>query len=320
MNTQPFLEEYDEYAALEWLVYGRQDRREQKRRKSMDERRREIALATADEDDSVDNFVPSYAAALDPLHYERQWILDTLGPFYRENVITDVTRLVKGGKEANVYVCDAHPATGVPLIAAKLYRPRILRQLKNDAVYKEGRLLRDADGKEMRKDRETRAMRKKTRFGKHLDSMAWVGHEFQTMRLLYEAGVAAPKPIAQGQNCILMEFIGDDWTTAPTLSEVSLSASEARPLFDAIMNDVETMLRHHQVHGDLSAYNILYWNGRPILIDFPQTVDARNNSHASDLLARDVRRVGQQFQRWGVANDPAQIAADLWRRYIEAEL
>ena len=245
MNTQLFLEEYDQYADLEWLAYGRQDRREQKRRKSIDERRREVALATADEDDSVDNFVPSYVAALDPLHYERQWILDTLGPFYRENVITDVTRLVKGGKEANVYVCDAHPATGVPLIAAKLYRPRILRQLKNDAIYKEGRLLRDADGKELRKDRETRAMRKKTRFGKHIDSMAWVGHEFQTMRLLYAAGADAPKPIAQGANCILMEFIGDDLTTAPTLSDISLSASEARPLFDQVMHNVELML--HQI-------------------------------------------------------------------------
>jgi RIO kinase 1 len=320
MNTQPFLEEYDQYADLELTTYGRQQRRELKRKKSAEQRRREVALTTADEDDSIANFTPTYVAALDPKHYERQWILDALGPFYQENVITDVTRLVKGGKEANVYVCEANPATGVPLIAAKLYRPRILRQLKNDAIYKEGRLLRDADGKELRKDRETRAMRKKTRFGKQLDSMAWVGHEFQTMRLLYAAGADAPKPIAQGANCILMEFIGDNLITAPTLSDISLSASEARPLFDQVMHNVELALHHHQVHGDLSAYNILYWRGRIVLIDFPQAVDARNNSHAPDLLARDIYRVGQQFNRWGVANDPAQLAADLWERYMQAKL
>jgi RIO kinase 1 len=320
MNSYPLLEEYEEYAELELMTYGRQQRREQKRQKSTEQRRREIVQAAVDEDDSVASFVPTYVAPLDPRHYERQWILDALGPFYQENVITDVTRLVKGGKEANVYVCEAHPATGVPLIAAKLYRPRILRQLKNDALYKEGRLLRDADGKELRKDRETRAMRKKTRFGKALDSMAWVGHEFQTLRLLHGAGVDAPKPVAQGNNCILMEFVGDDLTTAPTLSEVGLSPAEARPLFDQILHNVELMLHHHQVHADLSAYNILYWRGRGVIIDFPQTVDARNNSHAPDLLARDVQRVGQQFQRWGVVNDPALIAQDLWDRYLTARL
>ena len=63
--------------------------------------------------------MPSYAAALDPLHHERQWLIESVGSFYRDNLISDVTRLVKGGKEANVYCCQANPATGKELIAAK---------------------------------------------------------------------------------------------------------------------------------------------------------------------------------------------------------
>ena len=37
-----------------------------------------------------------------------------LGGFYRDHVITDVLARVKGGKEANVYCCQAHP--GLSLI------------------------------------------------------------------------------------------------------------------------------------------------------------------------------------------------------------
>mgnify|MGYP000925870685 CR=1 FL=1 len=55
------------------------------------------------------------------------------------NIITDVLHQVKGGKEATVYCCAAHPSTGVDLIAAKVYRPREFRQLRNDAQYRQGR-------------------------------------------------------------------------------------------------------------------------------------------------------------------------------------
>ena len=44
--------------------------------------------------------------------HEREWILSYLGAFYDDKQITDVLSRVKGGKEANVYCCAAHPATG----------------------------------------------------------------------------------------------------------------------------------------------------------------------------------------------------------------
>ena len=71
------------------------------------------SVTLSDLTDFVDDasvWVPTYAAPLDPKHHERQWLIESLTPFYRDNVITDVTRRVKGGKEANVYCCIAHPA------------------------------------------------------------------------------------------------------------------------------------------------------------------------------------------------------------------
>jgi RIO kinase 1 len=51
-------------------------------------------------------------------------------------------------------------------------------------------------------------------------------------------------------------------------------------LFNEVLRKVEVLLKHHLLHGDLSAYDILYWEGKVILIDFPQPVDVRSNPDA----------------------------------------
>lgn len=267
-------------------------------------------------DDGTDHWVPTYVAPLDPKHHERQWVIDSVGPFYRDNMITDVTRLVKGGKEANVYCCLGHPATGMELIAAKLYRPRMLRHLKNDAVYKAGRQLRDSEGKQMKGRREKLAIAKKTRFGQEADIQWWIGNEYRTQTELYEAGADVPRPLAHQGNTILMAFVGDEMAAAPTLSEITLDRDEAEPLFQRVMHNVSLMLDHHYVHGDLSAYNILYWEGQITIIDFPQLVEARHNPHAFELLQRDITRVCDYFGRFGVRADAGEITLNLWQPYM----
>lgn len=314
------LEYVEKYEALESEFYerDRRFRRQQRRRRRPKGDDAAARAELTDLNDHVADFVPSYAAALDPKHHERKWIIDSLGGFYHDNLITDVTRIVKGGKEANVYACTAGPSTGVALSAAKLYRPRMLRHLRNDALYKEGRLVLDSDGKEVRGNREARAMLKKTRFGQHLGFMSWIMHEFEVQKELYAAGADVPKPIAQRDNALLMAFVGDEYLPAPTLSEIRLGPAEARPLFERVLANVRLMLDHHYVHGDLSAYNILYWEGQITIIDFPQLVDARTNRNALMLLERDVQRVCEYFERYGVASNPAGLARDMWQAYVNA--
>ena len=113
-----------------------------------------------------------------------------------------------------------------------------------------------------------------------------------------------------------MEYIGDEYGPAPTLSEVRLPQEEAKPLFQRIMDNVWLMLDNHLVHGDLSAYNILYWEGSVYLIDFPQMVEARHNPHAYELLERDITRVCDYFQKFGIESDPQQLAQGLWEPYM----
>jgi RIO kinase 1 len=318
LNTQLILDQYDDF---DMAGYDRESRRQQtrgykKRKQGGNGRTTSVQQTLTDVDDSVENWVPTYAKPLDPKHHERYWLIDSVSPFYRDNMITDVTRLVKGGKEANVYACTAHPAMQMEMIAAKLYRPRMLRNLKNDAVYKAGRQLRDAEGKELKGRREKLAIRKKTDFGKEVDIQWWIGNEYMTQTALFEAGADVPKPIAHQGNTILMEFIGDAYGAAPTLSEIRLPADEAQPLFRRTMENIALMLDNHLIHGDLSAYNILYWDGRITLIDFPQMVDARKNPHAFDLLRRDVTRVCDYYGRYSIHTDPYQLTLDLWRPYM----
>ena len=272
------------------------------------------AVATLAEagDDSKHGFSPTFTAS----KHERAWILTYLGQFYEDQVIGDVLRQVKGGKEANVYCCKANPATGIDLIAAKVYRPRAFRNLRNDAVYRKGREVIGEEGKEVRGRREKLAMKKKTDFGQILRHTTWLANEFETMQRLYAAGADVPKPFAQSDNAILMEFLGDEKFSAPALNQVRLAPRAARTLFDRLIHNVELMLAHDRIHADLSAYNVLYWESEAKLIDFPQAVDPYINPDAFTLLSRDVERLCQYFARYGIESDPARLARDMWDRYV----
>lgn len=254
-----------------------------------------------------------------PARFESWWLKDSLRPFYNQEFIVDVTAQVKGGKEASVYRCAAHPTLeDVQWLAAKVYRPRSMRNLRNDAAYREGRqTLSGENGKPVkpRDHRILRAIGKKTEFGVQVQHTSWLMYEYLALTKLHQAGASVPKPYAVGENAILMGYIGDASRAAPTLHETRLDRSEAGPLFQETLRNVEIMLQQGFIHGDLSAYNILYWEGRITLIDFPQMVSVENNRNARGIFQRDVRRVCQYFQRYGVRVDPAQLVEDIWRRW-----
>jgi RIO kinase 1 len=237
---------------------------------------------------------------------------DPLDPFFAEGLITNVIRTERSGKEGTVFCCEAGASTGFDLLAVKLYRPRQQRNFKNDAVYRAGRPILNGH--------DARAVKKKTDWGREYAFAVWIGHEFATLQALKELGADVPTPLKQTSNAILMEFIGDRESAAPMLSQVRLELAEARHVFERLLFNIEEMLAHNYVHGDLSAYNVLYWEGRATMIDFPQTVDPRLNTHAFDLFSRDVDRVCRYFSRYGILSDPARIARYHWGRFLRSEL
>ena len=316
--SQNDFNEYDEYEEMfDPVKADRKGRRKRKVRVdpnlAKDSKKTavsQIAEATALETE----FETSYQTA----RHEAGWLLQSLRPFYQQELISDIAAQVKGGKEASVYRCLAHPALGVAWVAAKVYRPRMFRSLSNDKMYRQGRVTLKANGRPVKRTdtRLLRAMGKKTAFGQQVAHTSWLMYEYTTMEMLYELGASVPKPIAANDNAILMAYIGDEQMAAPPLSQISLGRDEAIVAFREVMRNVEMMLANGLAHGDLSAYNILYWDDKPVLIDFPQVVDCDSNPDAFTIFERDVQRVCDYFARQGVPCDAALITNDLWERYV----
>ncbi|HET6614399.1 MAG TPA: RIO1 family regulatory kinase/ATPase, partial [Dehalococcoidia bacterium] len=129
-----------------------------------------------------------------------------------------------------------------------------------------------------------------------------------------------PKPLAQSETVILMEYVGDDDAPAPMLANVDLDHTEARDVFDRILRNVELCLANDRIHGDLSPHNILYDAGRIRIIDFPQAVDPRFNQDALSILERDVANVCRFAARYGIDADTYRITRELWGRFLRADL
>ena len=245
------------------------------------------------------------------------WILSSLVPFYDQHLITDVLHEAHSGKEATVYCCAAHPSTGVEYLAVKIYRPRMFRNLRNDAIYRFSRVQRDEQGQaEHGNRRRGSAATRKTERAHAAQVASWIEYEYQTQRLLYAHGATVPRPFAQIGNAVLMEYIGAVGDPAPRLSDVVLEQEEVQPFFDCILRNIELALKHGRIHGDLSAYNVLYWQGTVMLIDFAQAVDPYHNSDVFSLLARDVERTCQYFARYGVKSDAHELARRIWARHM----
>lgn len=244
--------------------------------------------------------------------FEEAWLLDSLVHFAEHQWISDVLRKVKGGKEASVYLCRSGAALRVPLVVVKVYRPRSLRNLKNDGQYRAGRSDLDESGNIIVDDGALHAMKKRTAYGEELRHQSWIAYEFQTLEILYAAGADVPKPYAMEKNAILMDYIGDLNSAAPTLNSVRLDPDEVNPLFERVTHNIDLLLASQRVHGDLSAYNILYWDGDISLIDFPQVVPPEANPAAWTIFLRDVTRICQYFASQGLKRDAHKLAADLW--------
>jgi RIO kinase 1 len=259
-----------------------------------------------------------FAASVQVTETERAWIREHLGPFQQNQLITDVVQRIKAGKEATVYACTGHPSTGRAIIAAKLYRERSLRSSKNTGQYQQGRALLDEEGNDARPraGRSGKEISQKTKRGQAIAQVSWLMHEFTLLKELHALGADVPEPIEHGSQALLMEFVGENTDAAPTLNDVQLDPSEAQRLRERVLFNVELLLELGWVHGDLSPYNLLYHQGRILLIDFPQVADCRNNPRAFVMFERDIERIVDYFASFGCKSDARELGQQLWAKHI----
>jgi RIO kinase 1 len=139
----------------------------------------------------------------------------------------------------------------------------------------------------------------------------WPTNELAMLQRAWAGGASVPYPVDRTSDGLLMEFIGDLSEAAPRLVSAHLSGVDLRSARDQLLDSLAAMSAVGVVHGDLSAYNILWWKGRLVVIDFPQAVDATTNPHAPDLLHRDVANVAAWFDRQRIPIDTDALYGEL---------
>ena len=208
------------------------------------------------------------------------------------------------GKEADVHLLErAVPGTDRRvLLAAKRYRSAEHRMFHRDAGYVEGR--------RVRRSRETRAMARRTEFGRDLLTGQWAAAEFAALSRLWVDGVAVPYPVQLADTELLLEFVGSrDGAAAPRLAQLRPDPDLLVDLWRQLGDALHGLARHGLTHGDLSAYNLLVQDDRLVLIDLPQVVDVVGNPQGPAFLARDVARVAAWFAARGLPPAVGSAAA-----------
>lgn len=227
-----------------------------------------------------------------------------------DGLVDELVQMVKTGKEAEVYVVRK----GTEYFAAKVYKERTERNFKNNAGYREGRVVRNT--------RDMRAIAKATKYGLNRSEDEWMHAEHDACIALAAVGVRVPKAELFYEGVFLMELVLDaDGQPAPRLIELAYTEEQAIALHAELIDMIIRMLLTDRIHGDLSAYNILMaWNGVTI-IDFPQVVSAATNSQAQQFLERDVRNVTEFFARFAPSlKRQSGHGLRIWRAFERGEL
>lgn len=213
---------------------------------------------------------------------------------------TDVLYPMSAGKEASIFLAlwNTHP------IILKAYRlwatPHKLSTTKGH--------IRESSGK-------------KTRWILGLIEDIAVA-EFDILQNCFNMGVRVPTPISRVANYLTMRFIGDGEIPAPQLRDVELEDPEV--VLNEVFDQYLLMYKDaHYVHGDLSAYNILWWKNKPWIIDVPQSEAVNKWSDMSKvelMLRRDINNVLSYFESYGVERDPEHILNVFLDAYIPDNL
>jgi len=206
--------------------------------------------------------------------------------FMTEGILDEVNGVVSAGKEARVYWGKNKEGKD---LAVKIY-------LTSSAEFKKG-MFKYIEG-----DYRFKGVKHDTRSL----IFAWAQKEYRNLEQAFRAKVNVPKPVAVKNNVLVMEFIGKDGVSAPSLKErLPVNPEKA---YKRVLTYMTRLYRKADlVHGDLSEYNIMLWKSKPVLFDMSQSVPS-SHPLAQSLLERDLVNVNKFFSRLGVKVLAADVA------------
>uniref|UniRef100_A0AAV1THC2 Serine/threonine-protein kinase RIO1 n=1 Tax=Peronospora matthiolae TaxID=2874970 RepID=A0AAV1THC2_9STRA len=198
-------------------------------------------------------------------------------------IVTEINGCLSTGKEANVYharLPDGREG------AIKVYKTSIL-VFKDREKYVSG---------------EFRFRHGYSKSNPRKMVKLWAEKEMRNLRRLRDAGIYCPAPILLRSHVLLMDFIGRDGWAAPRLKDAKISDNRYRECYIYCIKMMRTMYQKCRlVHGDLSEYNILYYQTKLYFIDVSQSVEHEHPS-ANDFLRKDCRNIADYFRKTGALN------------------
>jgi len=240
---------------------------------------------------------------------DRMRIPKRLQPLIEEGLIDEVVRPITSGKEAEVFVVWANGH----LRAAKVYKEATQRSFQNRADY--------LDGRKTRGSRDERALKRGGRFAKGQEEEGWQTAELSALGKLRAAGVRVPEPRGFMDGVLIMDLVLTlEGEPAPRLVDCRFTPDEARHLFGELIHEVQRMLCAGIVHGDLSEYNVLMAPYGPVIIDFPQMVDAAASRSARRILLRDIGNLRTFVSRLAPELNRTRFGEEMWALYEHAAL
>jgi len=133
---------------------------------------------------------------------------------------------------------------------------------------------------------------------------AWAQKEYKNLVRMEDAGVRVPTPERVLDNVLVMAYIGDESTPAPSLREVALESPAS--VYQDVVANLRAIRKSRLVHADMSEYNLLWWQDRVVVIDVGQAVPL-DHPHAEEWFRRDVANIARFFKRLRVDTTPASL-------------
>lgn len=201
----------------------------------------------------------------------------------KNKIIGDIKSQISQGKESIVYIAESPQG----LVAIKIYR------------------MENSDFKAMfnylKKDPRTYRISNQ----KRKIIITWAQREFKNMQKAWKCNISMPKPILQKFNILIMSYLGDKNeenqnfkidSHAPKLKDINLDDDQWLKVAKKTLMYLKKLYESGLVHGDLSEYNILYFNDEPYFIDFSHST-LKQNYDFEFLYQRDRKNVINFFKR-----------------------
>jgi RIO kinase 1 len=238
------------------------------------------------------------------------------------NVVSEINGCISTGKEANVYHAvtyfdsEPHQADGGPERAPEKREPEVLGATAINETAAAQRPLHRAikvykTSILVFKDRE-KYISGDYRFNHGYQKSSnramvklWAEKEMRNLRRLHAADIPCPEPLHLRAHVLVMGFLGDKkGYPAPRLKDVTFEGDDAAARWREVYVTVAGhMRRMYQVcklvHGDLSEYNMLWWQDKPWFIDVSQSVED-DHPRSLEFLRMDIKNVTDYFRRKGV--------------------